>query len=121
MPTYDYTCNACGNKFERFESITAAPNKACPKCGKKKAERQISAGGGFIFKGTGFYLTDYKKKSGTPAAESKPDQKSDQKKDTAALPAAAAATPSSGASSDTAPAPAPAPAPAKSSSSKSQK
>ena len=87
MPTYDYTCKACGNEFERFESITAAPNKACPKCGKKKAERQISAGGGFIFKGTGFYLTDYKKGG---AAAVKTDDKPAEKKESA--PAAATTT-----------------------------
>jgi putative FmdB family regulatory protein len=68
MPTYDYACTACGNQFERFESITAKPNKQCPKCNKKKAERQISVGGGFIFKGSGFYVTDYKKSGSAPAA-----------------------------------------------------
>ena len=76
MPTYEYACTACGNEFERFESITAKPNKTCPKCNAKKGERKISGGGGFIFKGTGFYLTDYKKSSGGKAAsessESKP-------------------------------------------------
>ena len=61
MPTYEYACTACGNEFERFESITAKPNKTCPKCNAKKGERKISGGGGFIFKGTGFYITDYKK------------------------------------------------------------
>ena len=78
MPTYEYTCAACGHDFERFESITAKPNKICPKCNKKKAERRISAGGGFLFKGSGFYITDYKKSSGPkeskPAAESKPSE-----------------------------------------------
>ena len=61
MPTYEYACAACGNEFERFESITAKPDKSCPKCNKKKAERRISGGGGFLFKGSGFYVTDYKK------------------------------------------------------------
>jgi len=76
MPTYEYTCAACGHDFERFESITAKPNKLCPKCGKKKGERRISAGGGFLFKGSGFYITDYKKTGSKPAdgkpAEGKP-------------------------------------------------
>lgn len=75
MPTYEYTCTACRHDFERFESITAKPNKLCPNCNKKKAERRISAGGGFLFKGSGFYITDYKKSSSaSPAkpAESKP-------------------------------------------------
>ncbi len=71
MPTYEYTCAACKHDFERFESITAKPNKLCPKCNKKKAERRISGGGGFLFKGTGFYITDYKK-GGKSKPESKP-------------------------------------------------
>src|SRR5580765_4604015 len=76
MPTYEYACTACGNEFERFESITAKPNKACPKCNKKKAERRISGGGGFIFKGSGFYLTDYKKHpGGTDKTDAKPAEK----------------------------------------------
>ncbi|HYF51123.1 MAG TPA: FmdB family zinc ribbon protein [Planctomycetota bacterium] len=69
MPTYEYACTACGNEFERFESITAKPDKSCPSCKKKKAERKISGGGGFLFKGSGFYVTDYKK--GGSAAASK--------------------------------------------------
>lgn len=72
MPTYEYACAACGNEFERFESITAKPNKACPKCKAKKGERKISGGGGFIFKGTGFYITDYKKGGTAAKTESKP-------------------------------------------------
>src|ERR1035437_9231256 len=64
MPTYEYNCTACGNDFERFESITARPNKVCPECNKKKAVRRISSGGGLIFKGSGFYATDYKKVCG---------------------------------------------------------
>jgi putative FmdB family regulatory protein len=76
MPTYEYACQACGHQFERFESITAKPNKSCEKCGKKKAERQISVGGGFLFKGSGFYITDYKK-SGGGSSDSKPAAKAD--------------------------------------------
>lgn len=71
MPTYEYACTSCGNEFERFESITAKANKSCPKCNKKKAERRISGGGGFIFKGTGFYLTDYKKSTSGGKSETK--------------------------------------------------
>jgi putative FmdB family regulatory protein len=71
MPTYEYTCAACRHDFERFESIVAKPNKSCPKCQKKKAERRISVGGGFLFKGTGFYVTDYKKAGSAKPAESK--------------------------------------------------
>lgn len=72
MPTYEYTCAACKHDFERFESITAKPNKTCPKCNKKKAERRISGGGGFLFKGTGFYVTDYKKGGGGSDKSAKP-------------------------------------------------
>jgi putative FmdB family regulatory protein len=78
MPTYEYTCTACKHDFERFESITAKPNKLCPKCHKKKAERRISAGGGFLFKGSGFYITDYKK-SGSKPAENKENKPAETK------------------------------------------
>jgi putative FmdB family regulatory protein len=60
MPTYEYACAACGHKFEAFQSITAAPIKKCPVCKKNKVQRLISAGAGFIFKGSGFYETDYR-------------------------------------------------------------
>ena len=60
MPTYEYKCNACGEKFERFQSITAAPIKKCPHCRKAKVQRLIGTGAGLIFKGSGFYITDYR-------------------------------------------------------------
>jgi putative FmdB family regulatory protein len=63
MPTYEYRCHACDNKWEEFQSIKAEPTKKCPKCKKAKAERIISAGGGILFKGTGFYQTDYRSES----------------------------------------------------------
>ena len=63
MPTYEYRCGACDNKWEEFQSIKAEPTKKCPKCKKAKAERIISAGGGIIFKGSGFYQTDYRSES----------------------------------------------------------
>ena len=59
MPTYEYRCEGCGHAFELFQSIKADPAKSCPKCGEDKARRVIGAGGGFIFKGSGFYITDY--------------------------------------------------------------
>jgi putative FmdB family regulatory protein len=108
MPTYEYICSACNHAFERFESITAKPNKECEKCGKKKAERQISAGAGLIFKGSGFYVTDYK-------GAGKPDAKATDSK-----PAETKAADTSTAASATTPAPAtPAPAAKSDSSSKS--
>lgn len=63
MPTYEYRCRACDNKWEEFQSIKAEPTKKCPKCRKAKAERIISAGGGILFKGSGFYQTDYRSES----------------------------------------------------------
>src|SRR5215207_1243022 len=60
MPTYEYQCDACRNRFEKFQSMTAAPIKKCPKCGKNKVRRLVSAGAGIIFKGSGFYITDYR-------------------------------------------------------------
>ena len=59
MPTYEYKCNRCGHTFEKFQSITAKPVRVCPKCGAE-VTRLISAGGGLIFKGSGFYETDYR-------------------------------------------------------------
>lgn len=63
MPTYDYTCDACGHGWEEFQSMSAKPVQVCPECGKKKARRLIGAGAGLIFKGSGFYVTDYRKPS----------------------------------------------------------
>lgn len=63
MPTYDYACSACGHAVEIFHSITDKPKRRCPECGKPKLERRISAGAGFLFKGAGFYQTDYRSDS----------------------------------------------------------
>ncbi len=62
MPTYDYECLACKHKFELFQMMSAKPIKKCPKCGKAKVKRLIGSGMGIIFKGSGFYETDYKRK-----------------------------------------------------------
>ena len=98
MPTYEYKCNKCGHRFEKFQSIMSGPIRKCPECGKNAVERLISAGGGLIFKGSGFYITDYrdasykdsvKAESGgdkgktdaaaTPGGEAKPAASSDSK------------------------------------------
>ncbi len=67
MPTYEYECKHCGHIFEAFQQINDRHLETCPKCGKK-VKRIISAGTGIIFKGSGFYATDYKKKTASPKA-----------------------------------------------------
>ena len=69
MPTYDYTCDACKHAWEVFQSMNDKPARKCPKCRKLKARRLIGAGAGLIFKGSGFYTTDYKK-TAAPVKES---------------------------------------------------
>ncbi len=116
MPTYEYICDACGHEFEKFQTMTSAPIKVCPKCGKKKVRKLISAGAGLIFKGSGFYITDYRegnysekakadKDGGKPAetktgdaktetkAESKPAETKESKPAVEAKPAAPAPAP----------------------------
>src|SRR4051812_21287302 len=60
MPTYEYKCSACGHAFEQFQSMSAPPVKKCPQCGKSKVKRLLGTGAGIIFKGSGFYITDYR-------------------------------------------------------------
>lgn len=69
MPTYDYRCKSCEHTWELFQSITAKPVRKCPSCGKSAAERVIGPGAGIIFRGSGFYQTDYRSKAYTKAAE----------------------------------------------------
>jgi len=110
MPTYEYECGACGKRFERFQSITAASVRTCPSCGKRKVRRLIGAGAGVIFKGSGFYQTDYRsdsykkgaekeKPAAAPAAsDSKGDSKGESKAASAAGDAkSASAAPAGGA------------------------
>ncbi len=68
MPTYDYVCDACEHQFELFQSIKDDPKKQCPECGKKKLRRLIGPGAAIVFKGSGFYATDYRSESYKKAA-----------------------------------------------------
>jgi len=91
MPTYAYRCKSCSHEFEELQRNTDAPLKRCPSCHKETLVRNIGGGAGLMFKGSGFYQTDYKRsgKGGTdrsepkkekkaePKPESKPDSKSD--------------------------------------------
>src|SRR6266550_2049939 len=88
MPTYDYECDACGHTFELFQGITEPVQKKCPKCGKLKPRRLFGTGAAVVFKGSGFYQTDYRSESykkaaekDKPASESKADSKSETKTD----------------------------------------
>ena len=86
MPTYDYECDACGHSFELFQSISEAVKKKCPECGKPKLRRLFGTGAAVVFKGSGFYQTDYRSESykkaaekDAPASESKSDGKNEGK------------------------------------------
>jgi putative FmdB family regulatory protein len=70
MPTYEYKCENCSHELEAFQSITSRPLKKCPECGKLKLQRLLGTGAGLIFKGSGFYETDYRSDSYKKAAES---------------------------------------------------
>ena len=69
MPTYEYACPKCGYTFELVQSMRDEPLKKCPKCKKAGVKRLIGGGAGLIFKGTGFYITDYKNKKPSGASE----------------------------------------------------
>jgi putative FmdB family regulatory protein len=79
MPTYEYLCTSCQHRFEEFQSIVDPPLSRCPKCGKK-IKRLIGGGMGVIFKGSGFYTTDYKRSSASTGAGSGSSSKTDEKK-----------------------------------------
>ena len=69
MPTYDYRCDACGHEFEEMQSFSAEPLKTCPKCGQEQLRRLFGTGAAILFKGGGFYETDYKRGEGYKKAE----------------------------------------------------
>jgi len=78
MPTYDYRCTKCGHEFELFQSMSDSPKRKCPECGKLALERLIGTGAAVIFKGSGFYQTDYRSDGYRKAAEA--DKKSAEPK-----------------------------------------
>lgn len=86
MPTYNYECEACDHAFEEFQSMSAAVLRKCPSCAKPKLKRLIGRGAGIIFKGGGFYETDYRsdayrKDQKSAEDKSKPESKSKAKPD----------------------------------------
>ena len=90
MPTYDYECDACGHSFELFQSISEPVKKKCPECGKPKLRRLFGTGAAVMFKGSGFYQTDYRSDSykkaaekDKPASDSKSESKSESKPEAA--------------------------------------
>lgn len=102
MPTYEYVCEKCGHEFEAFQAISAPPLKHCPvdvcirkKWGKGRVKKKISGGAGLLFKGSGFYITDYRSegyksaaKKDSSATESKPAAKAEAKSESKPAPAA---------------------------------
>lgn len=69
MPTYEYVCKSCGHEMEAFQPMTEAPKRKCPECGKNTLERKIGTGAAVLFKGSGFYQTDYRSESYKKAVE----------------------------------------------------
>lgn len=97
MPTYDYQCSACGHTFDELQSFSEPPLTKCPKCKKNKLERLFGGGGAIIFKGSGFYETDYRRtgeNAPKPEGEAaKSETKSEAKADAPAAAPAAEAKP----------------------------
>ena len=77
MPNYDYQCAACGYEFEEFQKMSDASLTECPSCHKDSLKRKIGMGAGMIFKGSGFYLTDYKKSNSSPSTTKAPSKSSE--------------------------------------------
>src|SRR4051794_35099697 len=102
MPTYDYICDSCNHEFEAFESIKADPQTVCPECSLPKLRRKIGAGAAILFKGSGFYQTDYRSESYKKRAEADKSSSSDsstKSSDSSSSAPKAASKPAGGSSS----------------------
>lgn len=86
MPTYDYKCNACGHEFELFQSMSESAKRKCPECGRLALERLIGTGAAVLFKGGGFYETDYRSEGYKKAAEAEKKATSDSSTDSKSAP-----------------------------------
>jgi len=87
MPTYEYKCSNCGHRFDQLQSITAKALRKCPECGKPKLKRLIGTGAAVLFKGSGFYATDYRSQSYKDAAKREKPEKAKETKEKSAAPA----------------------------------
>ena len=96
MPTYEYVCRKCGHEFEQFQSIKDDPLTKCPSCKKGKVQRKIGTGAGLLFKGSGFYITDYRSEGYKKAAKSEASGST-----SSSTPASSTATPAKSAGSST--------------------
>ena len=98
MPTYDYACDHCGHSLEVFQRMVEAPLTVCPECEEPALKRQIGTGAGIIFKGGGFYETDFKDKKGAKSSDTPAQQKEEtpKKTDSSATKTAEKTTPSAG-------------------------
>jgi putative FmdB family regulatory protein len=102
MPTYDYVCDSCQHEFEAFEPITADPQRVCPECHQESLRRKLGPGAAILFKGSGFYQTDYRSESYKKAAKSEKSEGSPAKSEGSTsskseTPAAASSSPSASA------------------------
>jgi len=99
MPTYDYICDQCSHEFEAFESIKADPQTVCPECSQPKLRRKIGAGAAILFKGSGFYQTDYRSESYKKGAQADKPSDSSSSSSSSASPTSASPAPAKGESS----------------------